>query len=132
MQVHCPTFTMSMQAKLATRVSNVCTALREVRPRTEQEWMDEVIRHSNPEQEMTAWEITASAYTAFFDARTPTPKAKDQALRVLLDCRAGHSEKDIHKEAYKALSIAEIKSLIEHYQIAELTILTIMKLKNAR
>jgi hypothetical protein len=60
------------------RVSAMREALREVRPKTDQEWMDELIQHSRPEQELAAWEITAFAYTAFFDARTPTPKAKDQ------------------------------------------------------
>ncbi len=88
--------------------------------------------YSRAEQQLAPWEITAFAYTAFFDARTPTPKEKDQALRVLLDCRAGRSEKEIHKVGYKALGIAEIKSLIEHYTTAELTVHTIAQLKNAR
>lgn len=111
---------MSARTTFASRVHAVAEALREPIPKSPKQWFDELSATPDPEQGLAVWEIVAFAYSAFFEARTPTAKAKDQAIRVLLDCSAGYSETRIHQQAYKSLSIAEIRSLMEHYCAAAL------------
>lgn len=113
---------MKQPAAFATRVSAVQAALKTVRPWTETEWKEALLQESAPDEALTLWETVAFAYTAFFEARTPTAKARDQALRVLLDCAAGYSEADIHRAAYKGLRIYEIRRLIMHYDAAVETV----------
>lgn len=127
-----PWLEMSRNLQFAARVSAVRGVFRGVLARSQVQWMEELANHADPEQELLKWETVAFAYAAFFEARTPSAKAKDQAVRVLLDCTAGASEAQIHQEAYKSLSIAEIKSLIEHYHAAAVTVREIQQLKRSK
>lgn len=113
---------MKQPAAFATRVSAVQAALQTVRPWSEAEWQAALLQEPAPDEALTLWETVAFAYTAFFEPRTPTAKARDQALRVLLDYAAGCSEADIHRAAYKGLRNYEIRRLLMHYDAAVETV----------
>lgn len=100
------------------RVRALKANLDEIYPKTFDDWVSGFELDGNPERELLMWECMALTYRTFAEGRTLSIEAKEEALRVILQCSLGRSEEYMLKRKRNALHKVEILGLVNCYRAA--------------
>ena len=96
---------------LLLRVKKVRSALVEVLPMDEGEWIDGLLRDTHPEQEVLWWERVAQCFKDFSRARPLSRNEKQGAFNVIFGLLSGQKSEDMTVDLAK-LSEMQISELM--------------------
>lgn len=108
----------SLSSTLVARIRAIASALHEVEPKTEDEWIAGFAKDWRPEQEIAIWEVMALAYSSFVHGRELSSLAKKDALTVALSKSFGHTDAEVVASPTIALTETDRREVVAHFTAA--------------
>ena len=109
----------TLPPELLLRVETLRSVLADVCPISGEQWLDNLQRDVNPEQEVIWWERLAGCFTGFVAKRDFSPDQRQAAFKVIFGLFLGVGEQDLAADLEKLSEsdvselAATVKSLVE-------------------
>jgi hypothetical protein len=111
-----------LSADLEARVRAIAARLREVYPKTDDEWIEGFALDWMPEREIATWEVMTLAYTSFTGERNLTLPAKEEVLNLALSRSLGRSDSEVQAKATAFLNEDDRREFLAHFSCAVRTL----------
>jgi hypothetical protein len=100
----------TLPPELLPRVETLRTVLADVCPISGEQWLDNLQRDLNPEQEVLWWERLAGCFTGFVAKRDFSSDQRQAAFKVIFGLLLGFGEQDLATDLEK-LSESDVNEL---------------------
>lgn len=101
--------------ELIDRIKAIQLFFSDITPRTLDQWIDGFQRDINPVREIAIWEAIANALKRFAESRGLDPKARGEALRLLLVRSSTGAQDTLERTKRQFLSLEDAQLLLELY-----------------